>query len=109
MHAVLELCQSTETAVCADRRFPKGDHEMFDLHFMTKVRNTDTLTSVVTVALWLCGYASTTHPCMHVSKRCAAVQQEHEVEHAYGTVIAAICFCSFIYPIATPSLPADRA
>ena len=37
------------------------------------------------------------------------VVQEHEVEHTFGTVIAAICFCSFIYPIAAPSLPADKA
>jgi hypothetical protein len=49
--------------------------------------------------------------CMHACLRLsgAAALQEHEVEHAFGTVIAAICFCSFIYPIAAPSLPADRA
>jgi len=35
--------------------------------------------------------------------------QVHEVENAYGTVLAAICFCSFIYPIVTASVPVEAA
>ncbi|CAL5228910.1 g12131 [Coccomyxa viridis] len=52
------------------RRFPKGDHEMYDLKYITRV---------------------------------------HEVENSYGSVLAAICFCSYIFPIATASVPADKA
>ncbi|CAK0784936.1 hypothetical protein CVIRNUC_008141 [Coccomyxa viridis] len=52
------------------RRYPKDDHEMFDLKYIVKV---------------------------------------HEVENSYGSVLASICFCSFIYPIATASIQADRA
>lgn len=35
--------------------------------------------------------------------------QVHEVENSYGSVLAAICFCSYIFPIATPSVQADKA
>ena len=35
--------------------------------------------------------------------------QVHEVKNSYGSVLAAICFCSYIFPIATASVPADRA
>ncbi|CAL8463045.1 g2579 [Coccomyxa elongata] len=52
------------------RRFPKGDHEMFDLKYIVRV---------------------------------------HEVKNSYGTVLSSICFCSFIYPIATPSVPSQQS
>jgi hypothetical protein len=31
------------------------------------------------------------------------VIKEHEVENNFGTVLAAICFCSYIYPLASPT------
>lgn len=37
------------------------------------------------------------------------VVRVHEVQNNYGTVLASICFCSFIYPIATASMQADMA
>lgn len=52
------------------RRFPKDDHEMFELKYIVRV---------------------------------------HEVENSYGTVLSSICFCSFIYPIATPSVPSEQS
>lgn len=29
--------------------------------------------------------------------------KEHEVENQFGTVLAAICFCSYIFPLASPT------
>jgi hypothetical protein len=33
--------------------------------------------------------------------------QTHEVENSYGSVLVSINFCSWIYPLATPSMPAS--
>ena len=35
------------------------------------------------------------------------VGQTHEVEKSYGSVLVSINFCSWIYPLATPSVPAE--
>jgi hypothetical protein len=36
-----------------------------------------------------------------------APMQTHEVENSYGSVLVSINFCSWIYPLATASMPAS--
>ena len=105
LHARLNSCMkrsrfitaAADTRGCCHRRFPKGDHEMFDLNFITKV----------SFIIWASPLHADLPACIGLGT--SLPLQEHEVEHAYGTVLAAICFCSFIYPIASASLPADRS
>ena len=35
-------------------------------------------------------------------------RQTHEVKNSYGSVLVSINFCSWIYPLATPSVPAEH-
>ena len=35
------------------------------------------------------------------------IVQTHEVENNYGSVLVSINFCSWIFPLATPSVPAS--
>ena len=73
---------------------------MFDIKYITKVR------AAVARAVAVLGSDNAVETLRH----CAWLGvQEMEVQKTFGTVLAAICFCSFLYPIATPALPADRA
>ena len=76
---------------------------MFDIKFITKVR------AAFCIGLLVLSKAADSAVEDPASLRLAWHAGARGPEKTYGTVLAAICFCSFLYPIATPALPADRA